>query len=181
MNAVAPIDFARRRRWPPLGVALAVLGTALVAWQAWLAVDQAEVVARHRAGLAALQRSASQPRQAMSAEDAKRHNQIAAVARYLATPWGPLLELFESHASTQIAIVRLEPDAAASTVELTARAANTAAMSAYLIKLERDPRLSGVMLHHHEVLQEGSGTVIEFSIGAGWTDAMGTLPRKGST
>jgi Tfp pilus assembly protein PilN len=165
----SPIDFIARRHWPAIGVALAVLACAVVAWKGWLVLADADVLQGQRRGLAALQRQPGTLKPAMSAEDIKRHGQIDALARYLATPWGSLLELFEQHAPTGVVLVKLQPDAATGRIELTGRAPATKAVADYVIALEHDARLSDVLLHHHELLRDDPGAGIEFTVGAGWS------------
>jgi hypothetical protein len=163
------IDFIARRRWPALGLCVAALSAAVIAWQGGQAVREAEFLQRQRVGLAALQRQGTAAQQpAMSPEDIKRHAQIEVVARYLATPWERLLALFEEHALSRVVLLRFEPNAIEGRVEVTGRAPGHQALAAYLIALERDPRLSAVMLHHHEVLSGEAGAPVEFTLGAAW-------------
>jgi Tfp pilus assembly protein PilN len=163
------IDFIARRRWPAAGLCLAVVAAGAIAWQGGLALSESDLLQRQRTGLAALQRQASAPqRPAMTPEDIKRHAQVEAIARHLATPWERLLALFEEHAPSRVVLMKFEPDATEGRVEVTGRAPGPKALAAYIVALERDPRLSDVMLHHHEVLRTAAGTPVEFTLGAAW-------------
>jgi Tfp pilus assembly protein PilN len=162
------IDFIGRRKLPPLGLALTLAAAGLAAWQGSLVAQDAEQLQRQRASLAALERPRKAPRPTMSAEDVRRHHQIETVARHLATPWEPLLSLFEARAPEGVVLTKFRPDAGLGRVELTARAATPEAVGAYLMQLERDSRLRNVLLQHHEVLQDQPGAPVEFAIGADW-------------
>jgi Tfp pilus assembly protein PilN len=162
------IDFIGRRKLPPLGLALALAAAGLAAWQGSLVAQDAEQLQRQRASLAALERPRKPARPTMSAEDVRRHHQIEAVARHLATPWEPLLSLFEARAPQGVVLTKFRPDAGLGRIELTARAATPEAVGAYLMQLERDSRLRNVLLQHHEVLQDQPGAPVEFAIGADW-------------
>jgi Tfp pilus assembly protein PilN len=171
MQAPDPIDFIARRRWPVAGCLLALIVGAAACWEAWLALDDADLLRRQRAGLAALQRQPARKVVAMSADDIRRHAQTDAVSRYLAAPWRPLLALFEDQASSGVVLVKFLPDAGSGRVEITGRAPSARALGDYVITLEHDPRLKDVLLHHHEVLRDEPGAGIEFSIGAAWGSA----------
>jgi hypothetical protein len=168
MQLGSRIDFAARRHWPATGVVLAMLAAAVAAWQGWSVAEEVNLFQRQRRGLAALERRPGPLMPAMSAEDIKRHANIDALARYLATPWARLLALFEERAPSGVVLIRFEPDAVTGRIELTGRAPTTKALANYVIALERDPRLAGVLLHHHEALRDGANAGVEFTIGAAW-------------
>ncbi len=173
----ARIDFLARRRWPPAGWVLATLAAALLAWQGGLALREADTLRGLQADLARLQRQASASRApAMSPEDARRQRQIEALALYLATPWDRLLALFEEHAGSRVVLMKFEPDAAEGRVEVLGRADNATALVDYLMALERDPRLRGVMLRHHEVKRSEARQPIDFTLGAAWGDTRHAAP-----
>ncbi len=173
------IDFLGRRRWPAAGLGLAALALAAVAWQGGLALREFDWLQQQRTGLASLQRQArTQQLPAMSAEDSQRHVLVEALARYIATPWERLLALFEEHAATHVILTRFQPEAAQGRVEISGRAPGQQALAAYIVALERDPRLSAVMLHHHEVLRSASGAPVEFTLGATWGDALRAAPSN---
>jgi Tfp pilus assembly protein PilN len=166
------VDFVDQRRWPPAGLALAALALLALLWQGQLAWHDAQHLAQQRARLAQVQRQAVAPRPAApNPALLRRQQQIEAVAAYLATPWGALLGVFETHASAQVVLLRFAPDAGAGRVELGGRATDVAAMAAYLVALERDPRLQDVMLRHHEVAAD-TASAVDFVLSATWPGAM---------
>lgn len=165
------VDFVDQRRWPPAGLVLAALALLALLWQGQLAWQDAQHLAQQRARLAQVQRQAVAPRPAApNPALQRRRQQIEAVAAYLATPWGALLGVFETHASAQVVLLRFAPDAGAGRVELSGRAADVAAMTAYLVALERDPRLHDVMLRHHEAAADAARAV-DFVLSATWPGA----------
>ncbi len=169
-------DFLSPRRWPVAGLGLAALALLVLLWQGSLALRDFNALQSQRAGLVSLQRQASAVRPpAMSAEDSKRHRLVEALAAYMATPWDSLLGLFEVHASARVVLSKFLPDASEGRVEVSGRAYGSAALADYLLALEHDPRLRGVLLHHHEV-QRGEADAaanapIDFTLGAAWGDA----------
>lgn len=169
------VDLTARRRMPPIGMALALLGLGLTAWQGWQVASATQQLRLQQASLASMERPAPSSLPAFTADEIKRHEQIAAVALELATPWPRLLDLFEKHAPQGVTLSRFEPDAKSGRLELTGRASSMKAVAAYMLMLERDGRLSDVMLQRHSLL-DGPGTRIEFTITALWGGA-GVPPR----
>ncbi len=175
MSTDLRLDFLASHRWPPAGLLLALAALALAGWQGAQALRESDAVRQLRggaAGPAAQGATARQP--ALSAAAQARLQQIDQLTQYLATPWGPLLALFEAHASPQLRLLRLEPNAAESRVEVRGRARSVSALSAYLRALEGDKRLNNVMLRHHERVQDDDTGDIEFTLAAGWTTASET-------
>lgn len=171
------VDFVPHRRWPAAGLVWAAAATVVVAWQGWLALQDADLLQRQRAGVEALRRKSFSAAPAMTPQDIRRHAQIDAVARYLATPWDGLLGLLESHTGSRVSLVKLEPDASSGRIELTGRALSTKDVATYLMALESDPRLEGVLLHRHEIRRTEAGSPVEFRIGATW-NANGREPAR---
>ncbi len=166
------LNFLASHRWPPAGLALALAALACAGWQgaqAWRESDAVRLLRGRAAGTAAPAASARLP--ALSAAAQNRLQQIDKLTHYLATPWGPLLALFESHASPQLRLLRFEPNAAEARVEVRGRARSVEALSTYLRALEGDKRLNGVMLRHHERVQDDDTGDIEFTLAAGWATA----------
>jgi Tfp pilus assembly protein PilN len=168
------VDFIGGQPRPSAGLWLLVVAAALLVWQSQAVWQEAEALQRTRVGLVTLQRQADMPRAAtMTPDDITRHDQIDLVARSLATPWDRLLGLFEEHATAPVRLLKFEPDATDGHVELSGRATSSKVLADYLIVLEHDPRLSSVMLHHHQVLRDEAGAPVEFSLGAVWSAASG--------
>ena len=152
----------------------------LVAWQAQLSLGDMAELAKHRAGVASLQRPAAAARPAMSAEDIRRHAQMDRLSLQLATPWEHMLGLFEAQSAKGVVLLKFEPNAIEGKIELNGRAGSAKALGDYIITLENDARLAAVQLKHHEVLRDATrgsapGT-IEFSIGALWQKTAAVAP-----
>jgi Tfp pilus assembly protein PilN len=171
------LNFVNQRRWPLPGLLLAAACGALAAWQGSLVYSDFNSLQDQRAGLASLQRKSQQPpRPAMSPQDVQRHAQLDGLVRYLATPWEPLLTLFEDPKPAGVQLTKFRPDAATGMLELTARVGDPAAMTSYLVALEHDSRLRNVMLRRNELLREGgSGASLEFTIVANWSASGATV------
>jgi Tfp pilus assembly protein PilN len=181
MKADLRIDFIGPRRRPAAGMLLAGLASLAFAWQAQQAYADFDLLQRQRVGLAGLQRQAAAPlAPTMSPADIKRHAQIEALARQLATPWEDLLALFEQRVPSKVVLMKFEPDAAEGRLEITGRAPDARRLGEYLVALESDPRLGDVMLHHHEVLRADAGGSVEFTLGASWGRAAPVLPAAAS-
>jgi Tfp pilus assembly protein PilN len=177
MNLDLRIDFINRRRWPAAGLALAALALACLLWQGQLAWQDAQALTQQGTRLAQLQRQTNGPRASTQSPEAQRRlQQIEALAGYLATPWGPLLNVFESHASGRVVLLRFEPNAVEGRVEMGGRASDVATMSAYLVALERDKRLRDVMLRHHEATAADTATGVDFTLSASWAGTRAAAP-----
>ena len=163
------IDLIGQRRWPPAGLALALVAGLLLLWQGRGVSADTEALAQLRTRLAQLQRQTDQQRPVRLSPDAVlRQQQVEALAAYLATPWGPLLGVFEAHANGRAVLLRFEPNAVEGRVEMRGRSPNVAALTDYLRSLENDPQLRQVMLSHHEAVQGEGATGIDFTLSATW-------------
>lgn len=178
MKTITPIDFVARRSVPGTGLALLALAALALAWQGWLTWQDQRMLQHQREAFATLTHQADAPPRVVSAEERRQLAQIAQLSRHLAAPWDELLALFEKHGAGDVALVRLEPDASTGLVNLTARARHRRVMMAYLLALESDPRLSAVLLTHHETLPDVEGTPVQFSITAQWRPGS---PQRGKT
>ncbi|CAD5373347.1 conserved hypothetical protein [Rubrivivax sp. A210] len=164
---LAPIAFIESRRWPLAGVLLALLAAVLLAWQAQRALDEGQALQRQRA--APRRVTAATP--AVPPAQAQRQGQIETLARQLATPWERLFELFERQTPPGIVLTRLDADAQTGRLEIKGQARGAEALGRYLVLLERDPRLAGVLLRRHERPRDEAGAALEFAVGATWRAA----------
>ncbi len=167
MSPLTPIDFIPRRNWPSLGLLVLLLALGWAGREAWQTAETSRLLASEKAGMSALVRNASKPAQTMSAEERQRHAQIESYARYLAMPWGTWLAVLEDHADGKAIVRRVEQDASAETLKVTARSADTGAMMAYVLALQADTRLQGVKLLSHELLRTEPGSPVQFELSAG--------------
>lgn len=178
MKALAPIDFVAPRRPPRVGSAVLLGAAAALAWQGWHFWQDRDVLERQRDTSAAASRQAAAPQRSVTPLEQRQQAQLEQLARHLAAPWGDLLALLEHHGAGDVALERLEPDAAIGTLTLTARARHRAAMLAYVIALEHDARLASVLLAHHEIVPEVSGTSVVFTVQAVWRPARAVRARQ---
>ena len=93
------------------------------------------------------------------------------VAGNLMTPWSRLLTSLGSTTSKDVALLSVEPSAAKKSVRLTAEAREAGDMLAYVAELQRDTRLSSVVLVSHQVQAQAPGSPVRFQIQAQWGDA----------
>jgi len=115
---------------------------------------------------------ATRPRGAVDPSETARSKLAHQVAQHLVTPWGDLLDTLESARTESVALLSMEPSVSKRSIRLTAEARDTKEMLVYLATLQRDPRLSAVVLVSHQVQVQSPGTPVRFQIQAGW----GTLP-----
>ncbi len=168
MKPLHRIDFVAPRRAAPPALVLLLLAAAALAWQGGLAWQGRSSLEQERAAFAASARQAAAPLPVAAPEERRRQQQIEQLAGHLAAPWDSLLLLFEEHGAGRVALLRLEPDAATGIVHVLARARHPRAMMDYVTALEDDARLESVLLNHHELLRDVSGTPVEFSVNAVW-------------
>ena len=150
-------------------VSFAVLGASAVHLAQVLATN-----ARQSDTLAALdaRRGAASvgTKRAASADPGEiaRTRAVRLVAQNLVTPWADLLASLESAPNRSVALLSVEPSVSKHSLRLTAEARNAPEMLAYLSALQRDSRLSSVVLVSHQVQAQAPGTPVRFQIQAGW-------------
>jgi hypothetical protein len=172
------LDFAgatRRTQWS--GRALLAAGLTLLCYAAlevgglWTAhlhasAELGELEARRdhaAAGTAAP--SKPDPRQLASTRVARQ------VASNLTTPWAKLLASLGSAPTQAVALLSVEPSVAKRSVRLTAEARDLHEMLLYVGALQRDARLSSVVLVSHQVQVQAPGTPVRFQVQADWGSA----------
>lgn len=167
MRTPQSIDWIAGHRVPPAGVLALVAALALLAWQGTLTWNESQRLAAERVAVGALTRRASAA-PAMSDADRRRHAQIDALARHLATPWDEWLTLLERRDRRDAVLQRLSQDASNGEMQITAQAPTAAAMMNYVVALERDGRLAGVLLNRHELMTDQAGAPVQFDLVARW-------------
>lgn len=90
------------------------------------------------------------------------------VTQKLTTPWSDLLQSLESAPNQAVALLSVEPSATRRSLQLTAEARTLPDMVAYLGALQRDERLSSVVLVSHQVQAQMPGAPVRFQIQASW-------------
>ena len=164
----------RRPSWS--GRALLFIGLALLGYaglelgELWSARARAvgnlgELLARRSPdGGSATKPAKPDPRQAASARAARQ------VASNLTTPWANLLASLGAAPTQAVALLSVEPSVAKRSVRLTAEARDLHEMLLYVGALQRDPRLSSVVLVSHQVQVQAPGTPVRFQVQAEWGD-----------
>lgn len=163
---------ARQVSWPGvmlllvsavLLVAAAVQLASALADSARVAETLAAVDARSRSSAKAATRPV-----APHPSEAARTRALRQVAQNLTTPWADLLDSLESVPIQSVAVLSIEPSVAKRNIRLTAEARNARDMLAYLGALQREPRLSSVVLVSHQVQAQAPGAPLRFQIQAAW-------------
>lgn len=169
------LEFApNARRVSRLGVMLLIISGAMLAAVAAQLGDLLAGNARLADTLAAVDarlRPANDRTTRTAAPDLGEVARVRAarqVAQNLMTPWADLLDALESAPMQNVAVLSIEPSVAKHSVRLTAEARNAQVMLAYLGALQREPRLSSVVLASHQVQTQASGTPVRFQIQATW-------------
>jgi hypothetical protein len=164
------IDFLESRRPQWLGWGLIAVAAGLLAasgYGSW----RIENDTRSQAARLKLAQAARAPGTAMSAADRLLLAQARSVATQLNAPWDELLAVFEEHSVPSVGLLKLEPDAKAAIVRVTAQAGDADAMVSYVEALESDARLTDVMLVNHQVEREIAGQPVRFTMLASWRPA----------
>ena len=170
------LEFApgsRRAPWSGrilLLAGLASLGFGIAQWSdLWLSQS------RMAAELTGLQeRSAGSTRPVVAKADPKQVASTKAlrqVTSTLMTPWASLLTSLGAAPTGAVALLSVEPSVNKHSVRLTAEARDLQGMLDYLGALQRDERLSAVVLVAHQVQAQAPGTPVRFQIQAAWGDA----------
>ncbi len=167
---------ARRVTW--LGVAILIAGVGVLGFSG---MQLAKVLATraHQANTlaaldarrgAALAFAAANAKRATSTDPAElaRTRAVRLVAQNLVTPWADLLASLESAPNKSVALLSVEPSVSKHSLRLTAEARNAQDMLGYLSALQRDNRLSSVVLVSHQVQAQAPGTPVRFQVQAAW-------------
>jgi Tfp pilus assembly protein PilN len=100
--------------------------------------------------------------------EAARVRAVRQVSQNLMTPWADLLESLESVPVQTVAVLSIEPSVSKHTIRITAEARTAPDMLAYLGALQREPRLSSVVLMSHQVQVQAPGAPVRFQLRATW-------------
>ena len=165
---------ARRTSWSGrvlLAIGLALLGYATVEiGELWSARARAaahldELEARRSQDAGGTSKPAkADPRQLASTRAARQ------AASNLTTPWATVLASLGAAPTQAVALLSVEPSVAKRSVRLTAEARDLHEMLVYVGALQRDPRLSSVVLVSHQVQVQAPGTPVRFQVQAVWGD-----------
>jgi len=156
-------------------------GSRRIAWLGWgllaLAVATAGVLAAHFVSLQAqlelaesrvarLQlRAGGAPPDAKAARQRTEELQRARmVSRQLTLPWGTLFESIEKAATSRVALLGLQPDAAQSVVRITAQSRDLSDALEFVRRLEATRRLRGVHLASHQIQEQDPQRPVRFVV-----------------
>lgn len=90
------------------------------------------------------------------------------ILKKIALPWNTLFKALGASEVEGIALLSVEPDADAGTVQLTGVARDVPAMLTYLARLEASPHLSGAMITRHEIRRTDVRFPVYFVMSAAW-------------
>lgn len=165
------------RPFPARGLVLLLLGL-VAAVLAALAERQAAADAAYwqselaRAQQAAQRQSAVRQREEQLGRGSQEFQQAlqaaAVVADELRRPWEALFAALEAAQSDDIALLRLDPDAARGVVTLTGEAKAREAILAYVARLDGEPALKNVVLLEDRLLEEQPEQPYRFLLSAEW-------------
>ena len=167
------LDFVQGRPWRLPGAArerqllfgvaaLTVLGAATIAWQ-WLQIERqidetGDAIAVLRRELLLRSPPRSAPLQ-LSAQQIVATNDIIAQWN---TPWPALLDGFESVATTDIALLQIEPDHRRRVVRGLAEAKNHQRMLVYLARLGSVRPFTGALVNKQEINDRDANRPLRF-------------------
>jgi len=175
MKRVPSIVFLAPHRVRWVGWGLATVATACLAASAY-ASWRIELDTQAHAARFNQTQALQSPRTALSAADRALLIQARSIASQLNAPWDELLGVFEEHSVPGVGLLKLEPDAKAAIVRVTAQAATAEDMVAYVAALESDARLADVVLANHQIERETAGRPVRFMLVAGWRTAGAAAP-----
>ena len=148
--------------WSLVGIAAACLAAS--GYASW----RVELDTRARSTRLAQAQALLLPRTTLSSVDRALLVQARSISSQLNAPWDELLGVFEEHSVPTVGLLKLEPDAKAAIVRVTAQAATAEDMVAYVASLESDTRLTDVILASHQIERETAGRPVRFTLVASW-------------
>ena len=91
-----------------------------------------------------------------------------AVLEQINLPWLELLDAIQSTRGETVALLSIQPDARRHTVRIAAEAKSLGEALEYVRRLAAHPRLNGVYLVNHEMVQQDAQKPVRFQLLAGW-------------
>lgn len=164
------LDFVRTtRRWPVWGLALLVLGAAVLAQVVVMERELAGRMELSEARLATLARHGTSPSARGDAQSVQEEiRQANAILQQLTLPWGGLFKTVEGANDKDVALLAIQPDAGKSVLRLSGEAKNFKALLDYIGRLEQSDMLDHVYLTTHEVKAQDPEKPVQFSLVANW-------------
>jgi Tfp pilus assembly protein PilN len=160
------IDFAGRGRRAPWASRI------LVAVALALSVDVALSYRALRSDIAAAEAQLARAQPTAAAARQVAPEELAAVRETLerlALRWDRLFGALEAATSEEVALLGIEPDAKAGTVQISGDSKNYLATLTYVLSLSRAEALSRVQLVRHEVKANDPQAPVGFTVSAAWS------------
>jgi hypothetical protein len=168
------LDYASSRSPSLLGLAVFVLAfiIAVVGLQRYNSINQQlqaiDSTILHLKKEAGLKEPNKQVKEKSSTELLAKMDNAKKTADFLLIPWGDVFSSLESAALADSALLSVEPDSKKRQLKITAEAKNKQVMFNYMQRLEATPKLSGVYLLKHEMLEDVDQHPVRFVLAAKW-------------
>ena len=166
------IDFVRQR--PAInrsGAAVLLCGFLSVGFSAqqYFGVRQDIAALKERLGTAAAVEKRARGQPMPDVDQLRARIQLAnQVVQKRAVPWDALFRDIEAASGKDVGVLSVQPDVGAKVLRITGEARNSAALAAYIERLEKQPSLDEVYLAEHEVRQESGRNPLRFGLQATW-------------
>jgi Fimbrial assembly protein (PilN) len=179
MRSIEDLEFLPAKRLPLMGILLLLIALAWLAWQAF----QLRVATQERDKASATSNipiSGTHSRAgATTREDSKALALAVSTSKQLATPWSTLLQSLETATGSDVALLKIEPNALEGQLRITGEARNASAMLNYLQRVQATGALSQISLQSHQTVSEKPGTPTRFVFIGPWGSARANNPRSG--
>lgn len=152
-------------------LALGIAASALVGWRYYALAGEVDRLEARVADLKSLARR-SFPQMRLPAGDAKvlaqEVGRANAVLASLTLPWDAMFGELESAASTNVALLGIQPDGTGRQVRLAGEARRFEDLLAYVVRLEGTAGFANVFLAGHELKADAVGQPVAFTLVADW-------------
>jgi hypothetical protein len=176
MASLQNLDFdfaARRRKLPPFGVALLMVGATAGIYATVQLTSSYNARKAEQTAYDALVLRVHSVRHVHDAAakitpvELRDFKNAAQIASQLNTPWNGLLRVLESAPMGHVALLSVEPIASRRQLHLIGEAKDITTMLDYLSYLQAEPGLQRVILTSHQI-QMQPGSPVRFQIQARW-------------
>jgi Tfp pilus assembly protein PilN len=169
------LDFVRTRRPYTLRGALLLLSGVVLATfgaqQYYIAEHEIAALEQELAMLARAQRGHGAGRQVNIDQLRGRLVLANQVMRKKSVPWDSLFRDIENASDKKIGLLGVQPDATTGFVRISGEARDAAALTDYILRLEKQPSLRNVHLTEHEIKSNQGQAVVRFNLNATWAGA----------
>ncbi len=179
MRSIEDLEFLPAKRLPLMGVLLLLLALGWLTWQ----FAQLRLATQERDKAAAASNSSISSTHNRAAtpvrEDSKALALAISTSKQLATPWSTLLQSLETATGSDVALLKIEPNALEGQLRITGEARNASAMLSYLQRVQATAALSQISLQSHQTVSEKPGTPTRFIFIGPWGSVRASSPRSG--